>query len=228
MKMRPLALLIVASTAMAVSSIQFFGVEPNAAAQPADKASKKPATDWKDDPVCQMVFFAVLEGLYADGVPDDIVDSIVPRKKNADDNPLKASFVVQCPLCHAVYEAFSLYQQRPGFGGDEKKRITFGKGLDAKWVKELKSSDNHIRLTALRLLLQSWIERRLTMMRLTDSEKGAWTDKLGERSEQGRVILSKLRRDDPHYKTWSPYWGCAACNAALDANRVLTTGGKKE
>ena len=39
--------------------------------------SNEDTVAWKDDPVCQMVFFAVLEGLYSQGVSDEVVESIV-------------------------------------------------------------------------------------------------------------------------------------------------------
>ena len=35
-----------------------------------------PTQEWRSDAACQIVFFAVLEGLYTDGVPDEVVDLI--------------------------------------------------------------------------------------------------------------------------------------------------------
>src|SRR5882672_11093313 len=125
MSTRSLVLVVVAS---AVWFVRPSPAEPPAP-KPAETPAAEPAADWKEDPVCQMVFFAVLEGLYTDGVPDDVVDSIVPRQPKDSTNPIKTSFVVLCPLCHPVFEAFSVYQQRPKFNSDEKKRNAFGKGL---------------------------------------------------------------------------------------------------
>ena len=224
MKKHLFGILVAASSVIIVLCFLFSASQPIAAVQPEEKA----VTDWKKDPPCQMVFFAVIEGLYADGVPDDVVDSIVPRKKNGGDNPLKTSFVMQCPLSQSVYEAFSLYQQRSGFGGEEKMRNTFGKGLDADFAANLKSSDLRTRLLALRALVRLWVERRLTMMRLTKAEKYEWGGKLQVRGEQGRRILYKLRQTDPHYKNWNPYWACAACDGAAHAHLGLKIGGKKD
>jgi len=181
-------------------------------AAPADPA------DWQSDPVCRMVFHAVLEGLYEDGIPDSVVDSIVPK---AGTDPVKRSFVVQCPLCHPVYEAFAAYQKRPTFAGD--KRNTFGKGLDAETVKALTSDIPRTRLLALKPLVRTWVERRLTAMRLTAEEKKDWTTKLGERSAQGKAELARLIASDPNYKGWSGYWGCAACNGTTDACEAVKT-----
>jgi hypothetical protein len=185
-------------------------------------------TDWKDDPVCQMVFFAVLEGLYTDGVPDEVIDSIVPRQVKDGDNPLKTSFVAQCPLCHPVYEAFSLYQRRQGFSGEGKKRNTFGKGIPADLEKALLSKQPSMRLKALSPLVKLWVERRLTMMRLTEAEKREWGSKLAVRSQQGKNSLSDLIDKDPHYQGWSVYWGCAACNGTTAACDQLKAVPKKD
>jgi hypothetical protein len=176
-----------------------------------EKVAQKPV-DWKDDPVCQMVFFAVLEGLYTDGVPAEVVDSIVPPKKEGDAS-VKNSFVIECPLCHPTYEAFRLYQGRKPFASD-LKRDSFGKGLDPELVDDLKSKSAMTRLKALHELVRAWVERRLTMMRLTAEEKKEWTRKIGERSRQGKGELSKRLGSDPDYKGWSMYWGCAACNGS--------------
>jgi hypothetical protein len=183
---------------------------------PAQKSAEKPP-DWQADPVCQMVFFAVVEGLYRDGVPQEVVDKIVPPHPKEGQNPVKTSFVFQCPLCHPVYEAFALYQRRSAFSGDDKKRDTFSKGIEPELITALKSEDPRTRLGALVQLVHRWVEQRLTMMRLTDTEKQEWTKRLGERSNQGRLQLSDLLSKDPAYKGWSTYWGCAACKGTTSA-----------
>jgi hypothetical protein len=180
----------------------------------------EPPPGWHADPVCQTVFFAVLEGLYTDGVPDRVVDAVVPRNPKDGANPVKTSFVVHCPLCQPVYEAFALYQKRPAFAGDAK-RSAFGKGIEPELDKQLVSPDPKTRLTALKVLVQRWVGRRLTAMRLTDAEKAEWTAKLAARSGEGRGLLSKLLGTDPAYTGWSLYWGCAACNGTTAASREV-------
>ena len=121
MKTRSLGILVAASTALVVLCFQFSAAEQTASAQPGEKVPAKPVTDWKADPVCQMVFFAVLEGLYTDGVPDDVIEAVVSPPEKPGAAPLARNFVPQCPLCHPVYEAFALYQKRPTFAGDGKQ-----------------------------------------------------------------------------------------------------------
>lgn len=195
---------------------------PARADEPSPKATP---SDWRDDPVCQTVFFAVLEGLYADGVSDSVVDAIVPRNPKEGANPVKTSFVVQCPLCQPVYEAFALYQKRPAFAGSAQ-RSTFGKGIDPDLEKQLASTDPKTRLSALKVLVQRWVGRRLSLTKLTDAEKAEWAAKLNARSGEGRGLLSKLLRTDPAYQGWSIYWGCAACNGTTAASRGVQGAGK--
>jgi hypothetical protein len=221
-QMRPMSVVLFAAVVVWGGWLPAAGEPPT----PTPKPAEKPA-DWQADPVCHMVFFAVLEGLYRDGVPDEVVDSIVPRHPKEGQNPVKTSFVFQCPLCHPVYEAFALYQRRPAFSGEDKKRDTFGKGIDPELVTALKSENAKTRLGALATLVHRWVEHRLTMMRLTDAEKQEWVKKLGERSNQGQKHLSDLLGTDPAYKGWSTYWGCAACKGTTGACQAVKTSDPK-
>ena len=184
----------------------------------AAQQEKKPSVDWQDDPVCQMVFFAVLEGLYTDGVQSDVVDSLVPKTTKANESSLKANFVAQCPLCHPVYEALSLYQRRSAFMSSKGKRDTLGKGIDPELRKQLTSTDRMARLEALRVLVRTWVDRKIKSLRLTEAEQVAMQKQLMERASEGKTRLISLMKDDPSYQDgWSPYWGCAACNGTTDA-----------
>src|SRR5256885_249044 len=108
--MRKCSLLLVLG--LIITLAQFSTADPPSAAAP--KKETKPLTDWKQDPVCKMVFFAVLEGLYEDGVSSEAADSVVGKSKDGK-TEIKQTFVFECPLCHPVYEAFRVYQQRPAF-----------------------------------------------------------------------------------------------------------------
>jgi hypothetical protein len=201
--------------------------DPPPAATAGKPAPARP-TAWQGDPVCRMVFHAVLEGLYEDGVPNAVVDAVVPRQPKPGVDPVKRSFVAQCPLCHPVYEAFAAYQKRPAFAADPAGRDTFGKGLDTAVVEALTADDPKTRLQALAPLVKRWVERRLTAMRLTAAEKVEWEAKLADRSREGKAFLAVLMKSDPSYKGWSWYWGCAACNGTTDACRAVKAGGSKE
>ena len=78
-----------------------------------------------------------LEGLYRDGVSSEVVDLIVNPKRDMD-NKVKHVFVFECDICHAAYEAFVLYGKRQTFQ-KTAGRDTFGKGVDAKIIEELKN-----------------------------------------------------------------------------------------
>src|SRR5262249_38066228 len=119
-EMRILLIAVLALTLAAVTT----------ADQPSrTRTDSKPAVvkNWKADPACRLVFFAVLQGLYEDGVSDEVVNSIVPPDKKGREK-MRHSFVLQCPLCQPAYEAFCVYQSRPRFL-DEDKPAALGKGL---------------------------------------------------------------------------------------------------
>jgi hypothetical protein len=195
---------------------------PLSPAGPAKKAEPKSPWDWKEDPVCRMVFFAVLEGLYQDGVSSAAADSVVGKTK-ASAAEIKQTFVFQCPLCHPVYEAFRLYQQRPTF---RDKGDTLGKGLEARLERDLRSKQLRTRQDALQACVHRWVERRLTQMRLSAEEKNDWARRLEERSQQGNALLTRLKGSDPWYRSWG-YGFCAACKGCTGVCQSLTKADKK-
>jgi hypothetical protein len=191
-------------------------------AQAPKKEAPKPPPDWKEDPVCKMVFFAVLEGLYEDGVSNEAVDNIVGRTKDGKVE-IRHTFVFQCPLCHPVYEAFRLYQQRPAF---RDKGDSFGKGIDPKLETNIRSTALRTRQGALQTLVHRWVERRLSGMGLSDEQRKDWARRLEERSNQGNALLSKLQGTDPWYGGWG-YGFCAACRGCTDVCNELKAPKKK-
>ena len=183
------------------------------------KAGPAKVADWKADPACRLVFHAVLEGLYEDGVTDDVVNNIVPPDK-AGREKMRRSFVLGCPLCQPVFEAFCAYQSRPKFS-DGGREATFGKGLPEAVKKGLLSDTLSTRLIALRGPVRGWVEARLRSMKLTAQERQRWWEEIAARSGQGAAALAAHRAADPWYKGWSGYWGCAACKGSEDAARSL-------
>ncbi|MBY0232495.1 MAG: hypothetical protein K2W96_24720 [Gemmataceae bacterium] len=187
------------------------------AGEPA-KDKPKP-TDWKDDPACRLVFHAVLEGLYEDGVSDAVVASIVPRDKKGDEK-MRRSFVLECPLCRPAFEAFCAYQARPRFS-DGSKAAAFGKGLAPEVEKALLSDSVPTRVIALRGPIRKWVEARLREKKLDaeEREKG-WKDISGRAGEGTALLRARIKKDE-WYKGWSGYRGCAACLGSTDACRDL-------
>ena len=211
--MRKCSLLLVLG--LIVALCQLSSADPPKAQAPSSEPAKAPP-DWKEDPVCKMVFFAVLEGLYEDGVSTEAAASVVGRAKDGKAE-IRRTFVFQCPLCHPVYEAFRAYQQRPAF---RDKGDTFGKGIDAKLEAGLRSEDLLTRQRALQELVQRWVERRLNGMGLSPEQKSDWARRLKERSGEGNARLDQLKGTDAWYRLWG-YGFCAACAGCEGACKIL-------
>ncbi len=187
-------------------------------AKPATKDAPK-AADWKADPACRLVFFAVLEGLYEDGVDEAVVNNIVPPDKTGKEK-MRRSFVLDCPLCQPAFEAFCVYQGRPKFS-DGSKASAFGKGLPAEVRKCLLAESTSARLITLRKPIKEWVERRLRSMKLDEKQREKWWKDIAARVGEGTTTLRTHIKSDPWYKDWSGYWGCAACLGSRDATNAV-------
>ena len=103
-------ILVLACVFGAVASSAFArGIPPAQAKEvpPGPELKPNETADWYKDEECRMVFFTVLEGLYRDGISQEVVDLVIGR---VESNDLERAFVFRCKLCHATYEAFALYQ----------------------------------------------------------------------------------------------------------------------
>src|SRR2546427_11886559 len=130
---------------------------------------------WVQSRASQLVFFAVLEGLYRDGVSNEVVDSIIPPGKNGKDRFDSEHFVYACPICHPAFEAFRLYRQRGDFYGLKSPVDTFGPGLDHAVSVRLQRHDPEERRKAIEELIDHWVKQRLDLMRLAEAERQAIT-----------------------------------------------------
>lgn len=177
-------------------------------------ALQPPTQEWRSDPACQLVFFAVLEGLYTDGVPDDVVDLIVPPQA-AENGKVERCFVFRCPMCHAAYEAFVLYQRRQAFNGSDEEKSTFGADFDRTIIDKLRSDDASVRVMAMGRLIRPWIDRRIHSLQMTDAQRDALVATMLRYAEEGNKLF-RARRADPGsiYHEWTFYGGCQACEAA--------------
>lgn len=194
---------------------------------PKDAAKGGLATaDWHKDADCRVVFFAVLEGLYNDGISNDIVDVILGKDKAA--KGVKQFFVFRCKLCHAVYDAFAAYRARPNFHGSEAN--TFGnKALAADFRKRLKATgmgSTFTRVKAMGTLVQPWIIQKLKVTSMSEAAKKALIKRLLDLVEEGNQILNEARSKDPDYsQDWAFYGGCQACEAINNVARVKGSHG---
>ncbi|MEZ0266342.1 MAG: hypothetical protein ACAI43_16555 [Phycisphaerae bacterium] len=179
-----------------------------------------PSAKWRTDPACQLVFFAVLEGLYTDGVPDEAVNLIVPP--DAGGEGVKHSFVFRCPLCHAAYEAFVLYQNRTAFNGSGEKRSTMGGAFDPKVLESLKSKDVRTRVYTMGAMIRPWIERRMKMTQMGEAEQKALLKRLLDYAAEGDRLFRTLRAQPGSvYQEWMFYGGCQACEAAQEVGKKV-------
>jgi hypothetical protein len=204
---------------LTVSLSFFFALQsPTLAAEPKLGASKK-AVEWQKDETCQFVFFAVLEGLYRDGIQNEIVDAIIGEQIAKKEDKMKTHFVFRCELCHATYEAFRTYRNRPTFL-DAKGASTFGKGADLKLLKELQSKDARTRIYSMGRLVRPWIMHRIEETRKTPAEKTALKEQFASYASEGKDILrAHQQAKDGFYLDWRFYGSCQACEAAKDLGK---------
>jgi len=159
----------------------------------------------------QMIFHAVFEGLYADGVSNDDVDRILEKDDNGYTN-----FVYGCPICMPAIDALRVYRTRPKFYSRKGDPDTFGKGLDDEMRKRL-AVPGDSRLGAIEALTKRWVNRRLTLMRLTAAEKNVWKQRITEGRKRGMQLLGEYRRSGQP-GAYVDRKGCALCDGASNAD----------
>ena len=193
---------------------------PLSAQEKPEPDAAKSNLEWQKEEMCQFVFFAVLEGLYRDGVQNEIVDAIIGDKIEKKENKVKTHFVFRCKLCHATYEAFRTYRNRPAFM-QTKGASTFGKGADLALLKQLGSKDARTRIYSMGALVRPWIMHRIKETRKTPEEKTAMKKRFEKYAQEGANLLRTHKRaKDGFYLDWSFYGSCQACEAAKDLGKA--------
>ena len=158
-------------------------------------------TEWD---VRRLIFFAVLEGLYTDGVSNETVDLIIPN------GSYDLHFVYGCPLCGPAYDAFKLYRKREPFYSLKMPTDTFGKGLDWEINRKLWSPDRNVRFEAIQGLIQKWVTRKLESMNISDEEFTEISQRIEEGRKQGMMLLNKVVNSPDRTK-------CPICDGAAGA-----------
>lgn len=161
--------------------------------------------DWHKDEECRMVFFTVLEGLYRDGVPDEVVDLVIGHVKA---NSVKKRFVFRCKLCHACYEAFAVYQRRPAFSGTKGKTTIGNKPVSSEVIEGLKNPSHRVFGKAFSTIIQPWIKQKLLSMNLSEKDKVEKMKKFAELAKEGNRLLTEYRR-------------CQACEAIKSVSEIM-------
>jgi hypothetical protein len=191
----------------------------NAQDRKRDLLSENPpnASDYSAE--TRLIFFAVLEGLYQDGVNGEALELLNPGETEmwVKDQPDRTNFVYTCPICMPTFDALRLYQSRKRFYGQKGTRYsTFGQGLSESVLKQLKGSPQE-RRDAIQLLIQRWVGQRLDGMSLSKTERGEIEDRLKEMKKDGEEALKRFQKNahgstfTEHYKGWKK---CPACDGA--------------
>ena len=159
----------------------------------------------------QGIFFAVLEGLYADGVANEAVDRMLETEPGTQ---LPAWFVKGCPVCTPVLQALYVYRARPRLYGVKAEVDTFGSGLAEEVRRELFHAERERANAAIQRLVEGWIRRRLDALRLDEAERTAWRIALEEGRKRGMSLLQGYRAIDG---TYAGRKNCPACDAGVGA-----------
>jgi hypothetical protein len=167
---------------------------------------------WAQSQASQLVFFAVLKGLYRDGVGNDDVDLIIPPGESGKGTFDLEHFVYACPLCHPAYEAFRLYRHRDAFYGFKAQIDTLGTGLDETVKARLRSSDPAQRREAIEGLIRRWVGQRLDMMRLSKTEREQITGEMEQGRKQGMDGLKRVGQTRTN---------CPICDGSFGACKLV-------
>ncbi len=137
-------------------------------------------------PFHKTVFFAVLEGLYEDGVATEDVEAIL--RIDAGTKRL-ANFVPGCPICNPARDAFEVYRARPKWRGYKGLVDTLGRGLDKATRAAIRSEDPATQFPAIEGLVREWVGRRLATFRLTEAEREGYAQAFEEMRKQGMSAI---------------------------------------
>ena len=169
----------------------------------------------------KLVFFAVLEGLYEEGVAGEALELILPDPGHMLDPaaPEKANFVYACPICMATFDALVLYAaRRPFFAQKGTRYNTYGVGLPKETMERLRGKPQERRL-AIEGLVEKWIKKRLANQNLTKEQRATVEKNLVSMRKDGEKMLKTFQGEwagkaHPYKKYYTGWKGCSACNGA--------------
>jgi hypothetical protein len=183
-----------------LSCLSFFGTDQEPARAPIE--SPHPTS---------FLFHAMLEGLYDDGVANDVVDALLVT---GDEVGYPRNFVYACPVCMPCIDAFRTYRARPTFLGSKTQRNTFGSGLSDRLRKLALSKDPADPLLALDELTDRWIARRFESLRLTGKQRANLTRDIVAYKEKGLAMLEQYRESEALAKHYAAMESCPLCIGA--------------
>ncbi len=172
----------------------------------------QPASAGEFDSFHEELFFAVLEGLYRDGVDSALVDRVIEVDLESS---YPKNFVQGCPICMPALDAFRLYRARPRFLSSKVGSDTFGPGLASAERGQLLGADPSQRRATIQTLIERWVTERMDRLRLDQAERARWRQALEERRKQGMATLEGLR--DSGAAAYRDMKACPLCDGATGA-----------
>ena len=132
----------------------------------------------------RFLFFAVLEGLVVDGVPDETVARILEQKDGRYVN-----FIYACRICHPTIDALRAYAMRETIYYATKGDPLVGKPtLPAEILGLLDHADSAKRREGVTMLVNRCVERRFKELRYTEAEAKPVRLALEEAKKKGGVL----------------------------------------
>jgi hypothetical protein len=139
----------------------------------------------------RFLFFAVLEGLIVDGVPDETVARVLEQKDGRYVN-----FVYACGICGPTIEALKAYALREEFYYARKGDPLVGKAeLPAGIARLLAHSEAVKRREGIERLVNRYVERRFQELRYTEAESKPVRLALEEAKKRGGVMSPEQQAD---------------------------------
>ena len=176
-----------------------------------------PAPRLKVEDAQELVFFAVIEGLYRDGVSTEVAESLARVDSQAG---LPDNFVHGCPACHPVLDALRLYVGRPDFYMNKRHADSFGDGLDDEVNRRLMGPSQQERLDALHALVQRWVDERLESMAIAAEQRQEVRERIGEMRRKGMARLAAYQesREGLQFEHYAAWERCPSCDASFAAS----------
>jgi len=150
------------------------------------------------------IFFAVLEGLFADAPSEDFVKKVLEID---DKSGRYANFVYACGICQPTIEAFRAYRVRDKYAYGRKGDMVGEPRMDPELARLIIDGSPDARRAGLHKLVQKYIQRRTEQLRLTDRERADRAADIADRRKQG---MESLRGQQ------LPWKECPSCEGAYD------------
>lgn len=162
----------------------------------------------------QFVFHSVLEGLYTDGVSNEVLDVLMTRD---EETGFPHHFIYACPVCMPSWDAFAAYRARPGFLGDKIGRTTWGAGLDQATRQSLLEGTRLERMERIRDLVTRWVGARMDRQRLTQAERAVFQKQFERMRKKGMGYLESYKSTEGLEHIYQDVEYCPFCDGAYEA-----------